>query len=291
MDRMRGTRLWIVIGLVALFALGLVAAGCGSDDDDSGSDTSTSASSGGSDVQTITEGTLLIGTDAPYPPFEIGTPDDADFSGFDIDLGNAIARAPRPDARVRRHVVRHDLPRRRPPNSSTSSIAASTITPGRQKTVNFSDPYYEAQQALVVPEGSDIASPDDLAGLIVGAQDATTGETFANDETDAAEVRGFPEGPDAIDAVITGQVDAAIIDQPVAADAVEKQGGIEIAAEIPTNELYGIAISKENPALLEAVNGALATIKDDGTIAGLYEKYFGAEPPDSVLNGTTHNPS
>ena len=77
----------------------------------------------------------------------------------------------------------------------------------------------------------------------------------------------------------------------MAADAVEKQGGIEIAAEIPTNELYGIAISKENPELLEAVNGALATFKDDGTIADLYEQYFSTEPPDSVIDGTTDNPS
>ena len=71
---MRGTRLRLVIGLVAVFALGLVAAGCGSDDSSDSSDTSTEASSGSADVQTINDGTLLIGTDAPYPPFEIGTP-------------------------------------------------------------------------------------------------------------------------------------------------------------------------------------------------------------------------
>ena len=89
----------------------------------------------------------------------------------------------------------------------------------------------------------------------------------------------------------TGQVDAAIIDQPVAVDAVEKQGGIEIAAEIPTNELYGIAVSKENPELLDAVNGALSDLKDDGTITELYQQYFKTDPPDSVLNGTTQNPA
>ena len=103
-------------------------------------------------------------------------------------------------------------------------------------------------------------------------------------------MRGFPEGPDAIAALITGQVDAVIIDQPVAADAVEKQGGVEIAEEIPTDELYGFALSKDNPGLVEAMNGALQTIKEDGTMTELYQKYFQTDPPDSVLNGTTDNP-
>ena len=76
--------------------------------------------------------------------------------------------------------------------------------------------------------------------------------------------------------MVTGQADAAIIDEPVAVDAVEKTGGIEIATTIPTNELYGIAISKDNPELLDAVNGALQEMKDDGTIQGLYDKYWAA---------------
>ena len=151
--------------------------------------------------------------------------------------------------------------------------------------VDFTDPHYEAQQALLVPEGSDIASVDDLDGAIVGAQDGTTGEAYANDETDASEVRGFPQGPDAITALITGQVDAAIIDQPVAADAVEKQGGVEIAEEIQTDELYGFAVAPDNDGLREAMNEALAEIKEDGTMDELYEKYFSTAPPPSVASG------
>ena len=85
-------------------------------------------------------------------------------------------------------------------------------------------------------------------------------------------------------------MDAVIIDQPVAADAVEKQGGVEIAEEIATNELYGYAMAKGAP-LVAAINGALQTLKDDGTIAELYEQYFATEPPEAVLTGTTDNPS
>jgi polar amino acid transport system substrate-binding protein len=284
-------RLTFVAALVALFALAFVATGCGDDDETStsaGGDTSTTAAGG--DVTTINEGTLLIGTDAPYPPFEIGTPDDADFTGFDIELGRAIGE--KLGLEVEFQDTSFDtIFRDVAANQFDIVIAASTITPGRQQTVNFSDPYYEAQQALLVPEGSDIASVEDLSGLIVGAQDGTTGEVYANDETDAAEVRGFPEGPDAVAAVTTGQVDAAIIDLPVAADAVEKQGGVEVATEIPTNELYGIALSKENTELLDAVNTALTELKEDGTIQGFYEEFLNAEAPDSVLNGTTENPN
>jgi polar amino acid transport system substrate-binding protein len=284
---MRGTRLWILVGLIALLVSGFAVAGCGDDDDEGDGEEATTEASA-EDLGLITEGTLTVGTDTPFPPFEIGQP--PNISGYDIDVMNALAEelGLTPEYTdtsfdtIFRDVAagQYDI-----------AAAASTITPGRQQTVDFSDPYYEAQQALLVPEGSDIASVDDLSGAIVGAQDGTTGEVYANDETDASEVRGFPEGPDAVSALITGQVDAVIIDQPVAVDALEKQGGVEIAEEIPTNELYGFAMSKENPELVEAVNGALQTLKDDGTIADLYEQYFQAEPPDSVLTGTTENPS
>ena len=95
-------------------------------------------------------------------------------------------------------------------------------------------------------------------------------------------MRGFPEGPNAVSALVTGQVDAVIIDQPVAVDAVEKQGGVEIVQEIATNELYGYAVAPDNDALREAMNKALATIKEDGTLDELYEKYFQTTPPQSI---------
>jgi polar amino acid transport system substrate-binding protein len=273
----RKTRLWsliaLVVGLVAVFAV----AGCG-DDDSTTADGTTAAS----DVETITEGTLSVGTDTPYPPFEIGQP--PNISGFDIDLVKAIAEelGLTPEFTD----TSFDTIFRDTANGQFDlAAAASTITPAREKVVTFSDPYYEAQQALVVVEGSDIASVEDLSGAVVGAQDATTGETYANEETDAAEVRGFPEGPDAIAAVATEQVDAAIIDQPVAVEAVEQQGGIEVVEEIPTEEFYGFPMPPDNTGLHDAVNEALATIAGDGTLTDLYQQYFQADPPESILSG------
>ena len=284
---MRRSRL-LYIAAALVLALGLLfVAGCGDDDDDEGGGDATTSATGG-DVTTITEGTLLVGTDTPFPPFEIGQP--PNISGYDIDVMNAVAEqlGLTPEYQdTSFDTIFRDVAS----GQFDIAAAASTITPGRQKTVDFSDPYYEAQQALLVPEGSDIASVDDLSGTIVGAQDGTTGETYANDETDASEVRGFPEGPDATSALITGQVEAVIIDQPVAVDAVEKQGGVEIAQKIPTHKLYKYAISKNNPNIIDAVNQALQALKDDGTIADLYQQYFQTEPPESVMTGTTQNPS
>lgn len=274
-------RLWTLLALVGTLALAIVAAGCGDDEDEEPTGDGAAAN-----VETIEEGVLTVGTDTPFPPFEIGQP--PDISGYDIDVMDAIAEelGLEPEyidtgfGTIFRDVA----------NGQFDTVAAaSTITPARERTVDFTDPYYEAQQALLVPEGSDIASVEDLSGVIVGAQDGTTGETYANEETDASEVRGFPEGPNAVAALRTGQVEAVIIDQPVAADALEQGGGVEIAEEIPTNELYGFALAPQSDELREAMNEALATLKEDGTIADLYEEYFQAEPPASVLEGTNED--
>jgi polar amino acid transport system substrate-binding protein len=273
------SRLLALLAALALVVTAGFVVGCGDDDDDGDG-----GSGGGDDLGLITEGELLVGTDTPFPPFEIGQP--PDISGYDIEVLDAVGE--NLGVTVTYQDTGFDTIFRDVANGQFDiAAAATTITPDRQEKVNFSDPYYEAQQALLVPEGSDIATTADLGGVIVGAQDGTTGETYANDETDASEVRGFPEGPDAVAALRTGQVDAVIIDQPVAVDALENIGGVTIAEEIPTNELYGFAMSKQNTALLDAVNGALKTIKDDGTLAELYQKYFKADPPASVLEGTT----
>jgi len=281
--KMTKTRLWAAL-LLLTGLLALTAAGCG--DDDSSSDSDSASSESGtidvSDATLIEDGQLLVGTDAPYPPFEIGTPESGDFTGFDKELMDAIA------AKLGLEPTYQ--------NSSFDTIfrdvasgqfdivaAASTITPAREKVVRFSRPYYEAQQALVVPAGSDIASTADLTGEIVGVQQGTTGQAYAEDETDAGEVRGFTKGADALSAVTTEQAAAAIVDQPFAADAVEKQSGIEIAEEIPTNELYGFPTAPGNP-LLDDVNTAIQELIDDGTMDELYQEYFSTDAPESVTN-------
>jgi ABC-type amino acid transport substrate-binding protein len=281
----RGTRTWLVIALIALFVTGLAVAGCGDDDDDGGD---TEATTGGGDTASLdllTEGTLTVGSDIPYPPFEQGNP--PDYEGFDIDLINAIAEdlgleveivdAPF-DVILAGQAGRFDL-----------AIAATTITDARENRVDFSDPYFESEQSLLVKSDGEIQSIDDItADTVVGAEDGTTGETYANENTDA-EVRPFPNIDDAFNALVAGQVEAVINDLPVSAQAVDDKEGLEIVQTFPTDELYGI-VFPEGSTLVEPVTEALQATKDDGRLAEIYMEWFDKEPTESVLKAT-HEPS
>lgn len=268
----RGTRTRIGIALVVALATGGIAAGCGGDDD------------GGGDLGTVNEGALFIGIDTPYPPFDEGQPPNA--TGYDVEVLDAIAE----NIDLTTEYQDTGFPtifRDVAAGQFDTAAAASSIKPGREKVVDFTDPYYLSATALVVPEGSDIATTDDLRGVIVGVQDATVQEEIANG-TDAGEVRAFPEGTTALTALLTGQVEAVLVDEAVGADFLEKQGGIKVIVvqSIPGDDLFGFAVARDNDALREAMNEALATIKEDGTMAELYQKYFDAEPPAKVLEGT-----
>jgi polar amino acid transport system substrate-binding protein len=285
---MSRSRLWAVLAALALVVGALMLAACGDDDDDGGTDTAVQTDGAPADLGLIQEGQLLVGTDTPFQPFEIGQP--PDITGYDIEVFNAIAK------KIGLKVTYKDTSfttifRDLAQGRFDVVVAASTILPDREQTVDFSDPYYLTPQSLLVAEGNtEIRTVEDLAGATVGAQDGTTGEFYAEDETDASEVRGFPEGPDAINALRNGQVDAVIIDFAVGQDAVQKAGGVEIAQRIVTNELYGFAFAEDKDALREQVNEAIAEIKEDGTLARFYQKYFKKDPPQSVLEGT-HEPT
>jgi polar amino acid transport system substrate-binding protein len=264
----------LAIALVATLATAGIAAGCG--DDDGGGD---------NELGLITEGTLFVGIDTPYPPFEQGQPPNV--SGYDVDVLNTIADNLGLEVKYQDTgfaTIFRDVGA----GQFDTAAAASTIKPGREKQVDFTDPYYASATALVVAEGSDIASVDDLSGKIVGTQDGTIQEDYANEETDASEVRAFPEGTNALSSLLTGAVDAALIDEAVAADAIEKQGGLEIADSFAaiTPDLFGFAIAPENDALREAMNEQLAAMKEDGTLAELYNKTFGSQPPAKLLEST-----
>ena len=282
---MRKSRLLAIMSALAVLVAMVLVVGCGSSDDDS---SSSSSSSDSVSSELITEGTLTVGTDTPYPPFEFGKA--PDYDGFDIDMTNAIAEKLGLETKYQDtafDTIFTDVAQ----GKFDLVASASSITPERQQTVNFSDPYYEAEQALLVAPGSDIKTVEDLAGKTVAAQDGTTGETFANDETDAGQVRGFPNGPASIAALVNGQAEATIIDQPVAQDALDKgQTGFEIATTIPTGDIYGLALSKKSPELLSAVNGALSELKTDGGLDKIYQKWFKIDAPKAVINGTTKNP-
>ncbi|HEX2096778.1 MAG TPA: basic amino acid ABC transporter substrate-binding protein [Solirubrobacterales bacterium] len=272
---MRSPRANMLLALAAAIVLAFAAASCGDDNDDGGG----TGGGGG--------GTLSVGSDIPYPPFEQGKA--PNYTGFDIELVEAIGE--RIDRTPQFQDTSFDTIFRDLAQGKFELVAsATTITPEREENVDFTDPYYLSEQALLVKEGSNLKSVEELEGATVGVQQGTTGQEFSEEETGAAEVRPFPEGPDAVNALNAGTVDAVVIDLPVAEDAVSKQGGVEIATSIPTDEQYGFVVAEGEEALLSELNEALAEIKDDGTYAEIYEKWFKRAPPQEVLDAT-HEPA
>ncbi len=270
----------MLLSLAAVLAIGMIAAGCGDDDE-------TTTGGDGAEVETLEEGVLSVGIDTPYPPFDIGT-DPEDLSGYDVEVMNGIAEEI--GLEVEYTVTGFGTIFRDTANGQfDTAAAASDITEERERVVDFTDPYYRSTTALIVPEGSDIADVDDLSGAIVAVQDGTSQQDLAEDETDAAEVRGFPQASPALAALFTGQADAVLIDQATAVDAIKGEEGFEVSVvqEIPTDVFFGFAVAPTNDGLREAMNEALATLKENGTITELYAKYFdGAEPPEDVLTGS-----
>jgi polar amino acid transport system substrate-binding protein len=278
---MTKTRLWSLLFLVVALAAAMVAAGCGSSSDEtSSSGDSTSGSTSTADLPLITPGTLTVGSDIPFPPFEQGDP--PDYEGFDIDLINAVADKMGLETSIKD--APFNLLLSGGGGQFDLAIAATTITPERAQKVDFSDPYFDAEQGLLVAAGSDIKTVDDLSGKIVGAQEGTTGQTFAEDNTDASEVRPFPQIDNAYNALKTGQVDAVLNDLPSVQDAADTLGGLEVVQNFPTDEQYGIYAQKGSP-IIGPVNEALQEVKDDGTLTELYQKWFKVDPPKDVLEG------
>jgi ABC-type amino acid transport substrate-binding protein len=253
----------LAVGIIAIFV-----AGCGSSDDDTGGGGTT----GG--------GTLTVGSDIPYPPFEQGK--SGNYTGFDIELmeaiGKKIGRTPEFQDTSFETIFR-DVAQ----GKFEAVISAATITEEREKAVAFSNPYYLSEQAILVKEGSDIESLEDLSGKTIGAQQGTTGLELAKEKSDASEIRPFPEGPDAVNGLKSGTIEAAIIDAPVAQNAVEKAGGVEIAEKVPTEEEYGIALAKDNTQLLDEINQGLQEVIDDGTYTTIYKRWFKLEPPKAIV--------
>lgn len=261
-----------LVAILVLLAASLVAIGCGGDDD--------GGSSSGS-LNTIEEGKLRVGSDIPYAPFEFGRA--PDYEGFDVDIVNEIAK--RLDLEAEFVKTPFDPIFRNLAQGRFDMVAsAATITPERARTIDFSVPYFPADQSLMIKRGSDITSTDDLEGKRVGAQVGTTGADYAKDEVNAETVRTYDLIDDAFKALQAGQVDAVINDFPVSKYAERSKKDLQVVARIGTGEKYGLGFNKEDRALREEVNKALNDMKEDGTYTRIYRKWFEEDPPDSIFN-------
>lgn len=220
------------------------------------------------------ENTLVMATNATFPPYEFY--ENEKIVGIDAEIAEKIAEKLGMTLEIQDtefgsivagvQTGKYDM-----------GMAGMTVTEERKESVDFTTSYATGIQSIIVPEGSEIATLDDLAGKKIGVQQDTTGHIYAADEFGDEAVSPFNKGTDAVAALVSGKVDCVIIDNQPAKSFVEANEGLVILETEYAVEDYAIAISKDKPELLEKVNGALEELIADGTVQTIIDKYISAE--------------
>ncbi len=268
----------------ALMCASMAACGSSSSSSASGSASASTSGSASASASTSTEATasgeettgdtLIMGTNAAFPPYEYYENDQ--IVGIDADIAKALGE------KLGKEVTIEDMDF----NSLITAVqtgkidmvlAGMTVTPDREENVNFTDSYATGIQSIIVPEDSEITGPDDLAGHKIGVQESTTGHIYCADDYGEDNVIAYTTGANAVEALKTGKVDAVVIDNEPAKAFVEANEGLKVLDTEYTVEDYAIAVSKENTELLDELNTALAELKEDGTIQSIIDKYITAE--------------
>ena len=214
-----------------------------------------------------------MATNAYFPPYEYY--DGQDVIGIDADIAQAIAD--KLGLKLKIEDMEFDsIITAVSTGKADLGLAGMTVTPDRQKNVDFSDSYATGIQSVIVKEDSTIAKPDDLKGKKIGVQLSTTGDIYATDEFGKDSVVQYNKGNDAVMALTQGQIDAVIIDNEPAKSYVAANKGLKILDTEYATENYAACISKDNAGLTKAVNKALAELKADGTLQKIVDKYIKA---------------
>ena len=220
-------------------------------------------------------GKLVMATNAEFPPYEYHDGDA--IVGIDAEIAKAIADELGMELEIEDIAFDSIIPEI-VSGKADMGLAGMTVTEDRMQSVDFSDTYAKASQKIIVTEDSEIASPDDLKGVIVGVQLGTTGDIYVSDlEADGTTVERYNKGFEAVQALSQGKIDAVVIDGEPAKTFVAETEALKILDESFTDEEYAIAVKKGNTELLEKINGALKTLKDNGTLDEIVAKYIKAE--------------
>ena len=244
----------------------LSVAGCGSSDN--------KAASEESGLKTVKSGVLTMATNAYFPPYEYYEGDS--IVGIDAEIAQAVADKLGLTLEIE-DMEFDSIITAVTAGKADMGLAGMTVTEERKQNVNFSDSYATGVQVVIVPEDSDIASIDDLYGKKIGVQLSTTGDIYCVDDFGAENVEEYNKGNDAVMALVSGKVDAVVIDNEPAKSYVAANEGLKILDTDYVTEEYAAAINKENTELLEAINGALDELKADGTLDQIIAKYIKSE--------------
>ena len=236
--------------------------------------TEEAASADAAELTTVTAGKLTMSTNAAFPPYEM-VADDGSFEGIDVEVAGAIA------GKLGLELVVDDMDFDAAllavqQNKSDIVMAGVTVTEDRQLVMNFSDSYATGVQVVIVKEGSDVTL-DNLGEKMIGTQRGTTGYIYTSDDYGDDHVTAYDNGASAVQALLNGQVDCVVIDSAPAEAFVAANAGLTILDTEYANEDYAIGLAKDNTALQEALNKALAELKADGTIQSIIDKYIPAK--------------
>ena len=235
---------------------------------------SEAASAAATELTTVEAGKLTMATNAAFPPYEMTT-DAGEFEGIDIETAQAIADKLGLELQI--DDMDFDAALLSVQQGKADIVMAGvTVTDERKAVMDFSDSYATGIQSIIVPEGSDIASPDDLAGKKIGTQRGTTGYIYCSDDFGDENVVAYDDGLTAVQALNNGQVDAVVIDNAPAKEFVAANPGLVILDTSYAEEDYAIGVAKGS-SLKDAVNVALEELKADGTLQSIVDKYITAE--------------
>ena len=265
----------VSVAALAMTACGGSASSAASSVASSAASSEAVSSAAAADLTTVEAGKLTMATNATFPPYEMTT-DAGTIEGIDVDTAQAIAEKLGLELQIDDMDFDAALLSVQQ-GKADIAMAGITVTDERMAVMSFSDSYATGIQSVIVPEGSDIASVDDLAGKKIGTQRGTTGYLYCSDDFGEDAVVAYDNGLTAVQALNNGQVDAVVIDNEPAKAYVESNPGLKILDTSYAEEDYAIGMNKSNTALLEAVNAALEELKADGTLQAIVDKYIKAE--------------
>ena len=216
---------------------------------------------------------LVMATNAAFPPYE--SVEGNEIIGIDPEIAKLIADD------LGRELVIEDMAfdsiiAAVQSGKADIAMAGLTVTEDRKQNINFSDPYTEAAQVIVVKKDSPVASPDDLEGKTVGVQIGTTGDIYAGDIADAT-IERYSKYFEAINALNQGKIDAVIVDREPAKVFVSDSDELKMIDKEFTLEEYAIGVAKENTELLDQINASLKKLQESGEIDKIINKYINAE--------------
>ena len=224
----------------------------------------------------ITDGTLTICSDIPYAPFEFE--ENGELTGFDVNLVDAMAEEMNLQTEFKTTPFDSIIPAL-VSESCDLIVSATTITPARSEQVLFTDPYFDADQSLMVSADNKdtYKTLDDLGGKTIGVQAGTTGADYADEnKPEGATIKEYPGASDLFLAIAAGEIDAVLQDFPVNAYHALQNDQFTVTETIPTGEQYGMAANLTNTNLVDALNAALGNVQVSGDYDSIYESWFGA---------------